>query len=150
MSELLENSSSKMVPSEVPVQAGLFDYPLKEGQDPVLIANKCKCCGKRYFPRRKICPYCFEQGGLQNVFLDRRGIIYACTVVNIPSPVGIKAPYACGYVDIPADNIRIFSLFTGQDPFFFRPGQEVELVIEPIFSTETGQSIIGYKFKPIV
>lgn len=131
------------------VQEGLFYYPLDAGQVPALLANRCTHCGKTFFPKRNLCPHCFEEGVLEDICLSHRGIIYACTVVHIPSPVGIKAPYAYGYVEIPQNQIRIFALFTGADPFTFTPGQEVELVVEPIRENQNGQEIIGYKFKPI-
>lgn len=133
----------------IPIESGLFHYPLEKGQDPALTGNKCKICDKRFFPKRTLCPYCFEKGSLEDVELDRFGIIYACTLVHIPSPSGIKAPYAYGYVDIPADKIRVFALFTGADPFSFYAGQEVELVLEPIKINKKGQEIIGHKFKPV-
>jgi len=131
------------------IQEGLFHYPLDPGQKLALIANRCTGCGKAFFPRRSLCPHCFEEGVLEDISLDHRGIIYASTVVHIPSPAGIKAPYAYGYVQIPKNQIRIFALFTGADPFTFKPGQEVELVVEPVSENHQGQDIIGYKFKPI-
>ena len=130
------------------IEPGLFDYPVEEGQHPALHANQCKSCGKCFFPRRTLCPACFEQGDMEDITLDRQGIIYACTVVHIPSPAGIKAPYAYGYVDIPTDSIRVFGLFTGDDPFSFHSGQEVEMVLEPIKIDKEGREVIGYKFKP--
>jgi uncharacterized OB-fold protein len=130
------------------VQEGLFDYPLADGKKPALLANRCTKCGKTFFPKRNICPHCYEGGTLAEIHLDSRGIIYACTVVQIPSPVGIKAPYAYGYVEIPANQIRVFALFTGDDPYSFTPGREVELVVEPIRENHQGQKVIGYKFKP--
>jgi uncharacterized OB-fold protein len=86
---------------------------------------------------------------MEDVELDRFGIIYACTLVHINSPSGIKAPYSYGYVDIMADNIRVFGLFTGADPFSFHAGQKVELILEPIKIDKEGQEVIGYKFKPV-
>ena len=131
------------------IQAGLFDYPVKKGQYPALLANRCTSCGKSFFPKRSLCPHCFELGEMEDITLERRGVIYTCTVVHIPSPTGIKAPYAYGYVDIPANNIRVFALFTGAAPYSFRSGQEVVLVLEPIKKEQQGQQIIGYKFKPL-
>lgn len=147
-------NSSKTLKKEknkdwVLIQAGLFDYPVKEGQYPALLANRCTSCGKSFFPKRTLCPHCFEQGEMEDITLERRGVIYTCTVIHIPSPTGIKAPYAYGYVDIPANNIRVFALFTGADPYSFRSGQEVVLVLEPIKKEQQGQQIIGYKFKPL-
>ena len=145
-SKTLQNEKDK---DWILIQAGLFDYPVEEGQYPALLANRCTSCGRSFFPKRTLCPHCFEQGEMEDITLDRRGVIYACTVVHIPSPAGIKAPYSYGYVDIPANNIRVFALFTGGDPYSFQSGQEVELVLEPIKKEQQGQQIIGYKFKPL-
>ena len=132
----------------VPVQSGLFRYPLNDGQEPALLANRCKECGKSFFPKRTLCPHCFEQGEMEEIQLHRHAVIYSSTVVHIPSPIGIAAPYAYGYVDIIADNIRVFALFTGDKPDSFLSGREVELVLEPIGTDSQGQQIIGYKFRP--
>jgi uncharacterized OB-fold protein len=133
----------------VPVQPGLFTYPLKKGQDPSLLGNRCSKCGKTFFPKRKLCPYCYNQGDMKNVTLERQGIIYACTLVHTDSPAGIKAPYAYGYVELPTNRLRVFALFTGSDPALFNPGQRVELVLEPSGTDKEGKKIIGYKFKLI-
>jgi uncharacterized OB-fold protein len=132
----------------IPVQDGLFEYPPADGRKPSLLANQCKKCGRTFFPKRFLCPHCSEEGELLEVMLDTRCIIYASTVVHIPSPAGIEAPYAYGYVDIPANNIRIFALFTGDEPYSFAPGREVELVLEPIGVNEKGQQLIGHQFRP--
>ena len=131
------------------VKEGLFEYPLANDQAPALLANRCTSCGKAFFPKRPLCPYCFEKGKIEEIRLDRRGIIYACTVIHRNSPTGIIAPYAYGYVEIPANQVRVFALFTGSDPSSFALGQEVELVVEPIKIDNQGKQIIGYKFKPI-
>lgn len=131
------------------VQEGLFNDPPNDGQVPTLLANRCTHCGRTFFPKRNLCPHCFEEGKLENITLDNRGVIYACTVVHIPSPVGIQAPYAYGYVEIPRNQIRIFALFTGGNPSSFTPGQEVQMVVEPIRENQQGQKIMGYKFKPV-
>jgi uncharacterized OB-fold protein len=131
------------------VKEGLFEYPIPGGQAPALLANRCTKCGKTFFPKRSLCPYCFEEGEMEEIRLDRRGVIYACTVVHRNSPTGISAPYAYGYVDIPVNRVRVFGLFVGSDPSSFTPGQEVEMVVEPIKVDEQGKQIIGYKFKSI-
>ena len=134
---------------QVTVHPGLFAFPAEKGQAPALLANRCRHCGRSFFPKSNLCPLCFEDETLEDISLDRRGIIYAVTVVNISSPSGVKAPYAYGYVDIPANNIRVFALFTGNTPDSFRAGMEVELVLEPVRTDSSGQQIIGYKFKPL-
>ena len=133
----------------VPVQTGLFNYPVPEGQQPVLLGNRCKRCGKIFFPKRTLCPECFDHGKMEEVEIERQGVIYACTVVHIDSPAGIKAPYSYGYVDLPANQLRIFALFTGADPTTFAPGQEVAMVLEPLGTDRDGNKIVAHKFRPI-
>jgi len=132
----------------VPVQEGLFEFPADEGQHPALLANTCSNCGKCFFPKRALCPNCFEQGQLEDIVLDGKGVIYAVTVVHLSSPAGIEAPYAYGYVNIPTNNIRVPALFTGAHPNSFQAGMEVEPVLETIRTDADGRHIIGYKFKP--
>jgi uncharacterized OB-fold protein len=86
---------------------------------------------------------------MEAVKIERQGIIYASTVVRIDSPAGIKAPYAYGYVDLPANQLRVFALFTGADPTTFAPGQEVEMVLEPLGTDRDGKKIVAHKFRPI-
>lgn len=136
--------------SWVLVEPGLFEYPVPEGTKPALLGSHCKKCRRTFFPRRELCPDCFDEGEMEPKRLDSRGVIYSSTVVNIPSPAGIKPPYAYGYVDITADKIRIHSLLEGADPASLAPDKEVELVIGPIMVNKQGQQVIGYKFKPIV
>jgi hypothetical protein len=146
--------STKNIPdtklkSAIPVQAGLFKYPLMNGERPALKGNRCNHCGKTFFPKRAICPECFNSGVMVEMELEREGVIYASTVVRMSSPTGIKAPYAYGYVDLPASQLRVFALFTGAEPGSFVPGQEVELVLEPISTDAEGNTVIGYKFRPV-
>lgn len=133
----------------IPIHPGLFEFPVKTGQGPTLLANQCDQCGQSFFPRRMLCPACFENSRMKDISLDTRGIIYCATVVHRDSPSGIKAPYAYGYVDIPANNIRVFALFTGDDPTSFNSGRQVELVLETAATDGHGRKIIGYKFKPL-
>ncbi len=128
------------------VAPGLFHYPLVNGQAPALLASRCKKCEKSFFPKRRLCPTCFETD-MEEIRLNTRGRIYSAAVVHIPSPTGIKAPYAYGYVDITANNIRVFALFTGADPDAFVPGREVEMVLEPISENSQGHEVIGHKFR---
>lgn len=134
---------------EVVVEPDIFNYPLAEGEMPTLLGSHCTKCGKTFFPKRALCTSCFDEGTMENIALDRRGVIYSSTVVRVPSPVGIRPPYAYGFVDITANNIRIFAPLTGADPNSFVAGQEVELVLEPVSVNKQGQKIIGYKFKPV-
>lgn len=150
MPEPLRDPNQVTEPSWDLVQEGLFEYPIPKDEEPALLANRCTYCGKAFFPKRCICPTCFEQGDLEEIKLSRRGIVYACTVIHRDSPIGITGPYAYGYVDIPANGVRVFALLTGADPASFAPGQEVELVVEPVRTGPHGTRIMGYKFKSVL
>jgi len=132
----------------VVVKPGLFRYPVREDEGPALLACRCRGCGRTFFPRREICPDCFDQGTLEETVVQGRGVIHASTVVHVPAPVGIQAPYAYGYVDMEPAGVRLFALFTGAEPASFTPGREVELVIGPVRVDAQGREVIGYMFRP--
>jgi uncharacterized protein len=144
-----KNIPSTKIGSAVPVQEGLFNYPLMDGERPALKGNRCSHCGKNFFPKRAVCPECFISGHMEEIELERQGVVYASTVVRVSSPTGIKAPYAYGYVDLPANQLRVFALFTGADPGSFVPGRKVEVVLEPIGTDTEGNAVIAYKFRPV-
>jgi uncharacterized OB-fold protein len=77
------------------------------------------------------------------------GRIYSSTLVRIPAPVGIPAPYAYGYVELEESGVRVFALFTGADPEWFRPGRKVSPMVETVRLEKDGQEVIGYKFRPV-
>lgn len=126
------------------VREGLFDFP---SEKPSLIGNRCKLCGNVFFPRRFICPDCFEEGTLQTVHLGRRGKLYTFCILE-RGPLGFDAPYAVGYIDLP-EGLRIYSILTEASIERLKIGMEMELVIEKIRIDLEGNEIIGYKFKPV-
>ncbi len=132
----------------VALRADLFEFPPAEGQAPALLVSHCTACGRRYFPRRAECPAC-GPGSLEDTTSGKRGTVYASTIVRVPSPAGLKPPYAYGYVDLEPDGPRVFALFTGAEPESFSPGSPVELVLEEVIANRQGQSVIGHKFRPV-
>ena len=118
----------------VVIRSGLFRYPVPEGEQPALLA--CRCRG------------CFDAGALEETAIRGHGVVHASTVVHIPAPVGIPAPYAYGYVDMAEAPVRLFALFTGAEPAWFTPGREVELVIGPVRVDGQGREVIGFLFRP--
>lgn len=131
------------------IMEGIIKYPRQKREPPRLLGNKCSSCGKVFFPKRVICPNCFTDDTLTEFELTSKGKIHTYTIVYYPSPAGIEAPYAYGYVDLPENNIRVFSLFTESDPEKLETGMDVELVIEKICTDKDGTEIVGYKFKPV-
>lgn len=133
----------------VPFQDGLFEEPAAPDGAPALLAGRCRQCGRTLYPRRAECPGCTDGGDVEDVTIGGSGVVYTSTVVRVPSPVGLKPPYAYGYVDLSEVALRVFALFTGADPASFVPGTEVELVVEPLLADAQGRSVMAYKFRPV-
>jgi hypothetical protein len=111
-----------------------------------LVGARCSRCGRHFFPKREICPSCFDQGEMAAVALEGRGKLATFTVVR-RSLGNKKLPYALGYIDIP-ENIRIFSSLTDCDPERITIGMDMEVVFEEE-ETEEGRTWITYKFRPV-
>jgi uncharacterized OB-fold protein len=127
------------------VRKGLFDWP---SEKPSLIGQRCKKCGNVFFPRRFICPSCFEEGTLEETHLSRTGKLYTFCILE-KGPLGFEAPYALGYVDLP-EGLRIYSMLKEGSIDRLKIGMEMELVVEKIREDSEGNAIIGYKFKPVL
>ena len=111
-----------------------------------LLGGRCSRCATYSFPRRSICSLCGPGPEVEAAKLDGHGRIYASTVVRVPSPVGLKPPYAYGYVDLDSVPLRVFGLFAKADAQGLQPGTPVRLVSEALYSTASGQALVAYKF----
>ena len=70
--------------------------------------------------------------------LGRKGVVYASTVVRVPSSLGHPPPYAYGYVNLVDDKLRVFARFTGSAPELFVPGAAVKLTFEIVPNNQLG------------
>lgn len=113
----------------------------------VLLGSVCSACATRFFPQRSICPHCFDRGTLAEVALARCGVVYASTVVRVPSSLGHQPPYAYGYVDLPEDGLRLIARFAGAAAESFVPGTRVELAFEAVARDEAGP-LAAWVFRP--
>jgi len=127
------------------VREGLFDWP---SENPSLVGARCKKCKEVFFPKRFICPICFQEDTLEEIHLSRKGKLYTFCILE-RGPMGFDPPYAVGYIDLP-EGVRIYSILTEADMKKLEIGMEMELVIESIRKTSDGEEIIGYKFKPVL
>lgn len=112
----------------------------------VLLGAYCSTCGKVFFPQRAVCPSCLEVGAMLERPLSRRGVVYASTVVRVPSSLGHQPPYAYGYVDLPEDKLRVMSRFTGSQPELFIPGTAVEITFETVPNEQFG-AMLAWAFR---
>ncbi len=118
---------------------GLFS--IAEG-NPYLIGTTCSKCNATFFPPRKICASCFEEG-LQEIALSSRGVLRTYSIIH-QAPPKYKTPYAIGFIDL-AEGVTVFSQLL--HPEKLSVGAQMEMVID-VLRQEDDIAIIGYKFKP--
>lgn len=140
---------SPLLKKKIPIEDGLFYQPLSEGEEPYLIASKCKLCGNITFPKKQVCPRCSKKDTMMEVHLKGRGRLDTFSIVNAALP-GFKAPSIQAYVQL-EEGPRIWSLITGVEPDekALKMGMELELVIEKVREDSQGNEIISYQFKPM-
>lgn len=120
------------------------------GQGIGLIGSKCRSCGKVYFPKKTVCPSCWEKDNMETVPLSRKGrlVVWAADERDM---MGVGYPHICGYVDLP-EGIRLFSLLSGvgtvEDEAKLKKGMEVETVVERYRTDKYGNEVLIFKFRP--
>jgi uncharacterized OB-fold protein len=114
----------------------------------VLVGSRCEACKKVFFPKKEVCPDCFE-GELKEIPLSKRGKLHSYTISFMSLP-GMKIPYAVGFIELP-EGIKLFSILTDCKPYerVLKVDMEMEMVIEKIKQDESGNEILGYKFRPV-
>lgn len=102
-------------PRPIPEAAGTLRTELADrwrpGPPPVLLAARCRACGRLSFPARPRCPGCWHAADA--VALPRRGALYTFTTVHVGRPGG-EAPLVLGYADF--GGVRVLGPLTGAPP----------------------------------
>ena len=141
------------VPNQVPVADGLFTGP---ADAPRLLASRCTQCDNHMFPVQDDCPKC-SGNATETVTLDRRGTLWTWTVQNYPPKAPPYAgdadpdtfrPYGVGYVEIEG-KVRVEARLTQADPERLAIGQEVELVLDPLYVDDDGDQVVTFAFAPV-
>ena len=130
-----------------PLQDGMFRFN-DDGIPIALIAGQCSGCKSVVFPARKVCRACGPGVPIEPYVLSCHGQVYAATTVNVPSTLGHQPPYSYGYVDLPADNTRIFAPLLGDEGTRWEPGQPVKLTFREI-PADKMRGVLGYAFAQI-
>lgn len=112
---------------------------------PALIAAQCAACGRRSFPARDVCPSCGAVDA-EPVRLSGDGVVYSYTVVR-QAPPGLTVPYVLGYVDLPADDVRVMARIEGLDPEQVEIGLPVRLVSRPVDPPDDTGDIAMFAFR---
>lgn len=94
---------------------------------PTLLGSRCPACERKAFPPRTVCPSCGTiVDEAQQIPLSTEGVVYSYTIVR-QAPPGLETPYVLGYVDLPADEVRVMGRVEGVDPEAMQIGIPVRL-----------------------
>jgi uncharacterized OB-fold protein len=124
---------------------------------PHLLGTRCTACGTYFFPREE--GWCRRPGcgstDLGVVELSRTGKIWsytnACYQPPAPyvSPTDEFEPFALAAVELAEEQLVVMGqVATGVGVDDLQTGQEVELVVEPLFSDDEGEHVV-WKWSPV-
>ena len=127
------------------------------GSDPALVGTRCTTCGTVYFPRTSgFCrnPACSGEE-FAEVELSRRGTIWSYTDAQYqPPPPYIPTsdpyvPFALAAVELAEGLVVLGQVAEGYGVADLRVGAEAELVVETLYTDETGDRTI-WRWKPVI
>lgn len=127
---------------QVPFVEGMFS----EADGGALLANKCKECGRVFFPKREICADCGGSDMVETPLKDGAKL-YTYTTVQMPVHK-YKPPFTIGWMEFP-EGVRVMSQIKDWDRQPLKIGMDMKVVIDTLWEEET-KEIIGYKFQPVV
>jgi len=125
----------------VPVVDGLFT---EDAGPPALLGGRCPRCGSVFFPKQwSFCrnPHC-DGGPLDDTPLSTRGRLWSWTDNRYAPPPPYPAgdpfePYGVAAVELDAEQMIVLGqLARGTDIGRLELGQEMELVVEPLFEDD--------------
>ncbi|KZF14824.1 MULTISPECIES: Zn-ribbon domain-containing OB-fold protein [Rhodococcus] len=126
------------------------------GDEPALIGTKCQSCGTISFPREAtFCknPSCFSEE-FDDVELSRSGTVWSYTDAQYqPPPPYIPRsdpyePFALAAVELPEGIVILGQVADGFGVDDLKVGNTVELVVEPLYTDETGVRTT-WRWKPV-
>ncbi len=143
--------------TQIPAIEGWFVHPERQGAEPALLGTRCAGCGTYFFPpEHTLCrnPACTGTE-LEPVELSRRGKVWSFSVNHYAAPapyVGKEPfePYTVVAVELATEQMVVLGqLAEGVDPATLDIGDEVEIVIEPLFTDDDGNEHIVWKWRPL-
>jgi uncharacterized OB-fold protein len=129
------------------------------GDEPALTGSRCTTCSTVFFPPRPaegaFCgnPACAGED-FEQVALSRHGTVWSYTDAQYqPPPPYIPPtepfePFALAAVELPEGLIVLGQVAQGYGVADLRVGSDVELVIETLYTDETGERSI-WRWKPV-
>jgi uncharacterized OB-fold protein len=131
--------------TRVVIEPGIVELPNEDGGSPRLLGSRCDACGAVFHPARPVCLACYARS-LSNAQLEGRGVLYACTHVQMPLRPSQRAgrDYWVAQVDLD-DGPRVQGLLS---PDICEPqiGMRLRLALEILRIAENGDEIVAPHF----
>lgn len=127
------------------------------GDAPALIGSKCTTCNTVFFPRTAgFCrnPAC-NGDEFADTELSRRGRVWSYTDAQYQPPAPYipatdpYVPFALAAVEIPEGIVILGQVADGYTVNDFKVGDEMELVVETLYTDESGDRTI-WRWKPVI
>ena len=142
-----------MAATQVPAIEGWFTTD----EEPALLGTRCTTCGTVFFPRAE--GFCRNPGCRGREFeetkLSRRGKVWSYTDAQYqPPPPYIPAadpyePFALAAVELADEQLVVLGqLASGTTVADVKVGDEVELVVEPLYELDGAEHLI-YRWKKV-
>lgn len=145
------------MPFPAPIPALGADGWFTSEPEPALIGHRCVECGTAAFPRPAFgCPNpACTSDVLEATLLSRRGRIWSYTDARYQPPPPYVVPgaehaaFCIAAVELPAEKIIVLGqVVAGASIDDLRIGQEVEVVIDTLFTDDEGEHQI-FKWQPV-
>jgi uncharacterized OB-fold protein len=126
------------------------------GAEPALLGSRCTTCGTVFFPRAEgFCrnPAC-DGEGFEELPLSRRGRVWSYTDAQYQPPAPYVSrtdpyePFALAAVELPEGLVVLGQVADGFGVADLTVGTEVELVVETLYTDESGERTI-WKWRPV-
>ena len=132
------------------------DFVLKLTEEgPMLIGGHCRSCGNYTFPFLPGCAKCTGTD-IESVSLSSSGTLWGWTVQGFApksppylgdnNPETFK-PFGVGYVELP--ELIVEARLTEAEPAKLNEGMLMQLVTEPLYQDEEGNTVVTYAFAPV-
>ena len=126
------------------------------GPEPALLGSRCTTCGTVFFPRAEgFCrnPACAGES-FEELPLSRRGRVWSYTDAQYQPPAPYLPasdpyqPFALAAVELPEGLVVLGQVAEGSGVTDLSVGAEVELVVERLYTDDSGDRTV-WKWKPV-
>jgi uncharacterized OB-fold protein len=126
------------------------------GPEPALLGSRCTTCGTVFFPRAEgFCrnPACAGEA-FEEVPLSRRGRVWSYTDAQYQPPAPYLpaadpyVPFALAAVELAEGLVVLGQVASGYGVSDLSVGAEVELVVERLYTDDSGERTV-WKWKPV-